>query len=42
MNPKDGPGVVDVLVAIFSPLIVMAMMFLMMVGYFLLAPWGRD
>ena len=42
MTPKDGPGVVDVLVTIFSPVIAMMLMCLCVVGYFLLAPWGRD
>lgn len=40
MNPKDGPGLVDVLVAIFSPVIVMVVMVISIMGYFLLAPWG--
>lgn len=42
MTPKDGPGLIDVLVTIISPVIVVVMMAVMIVGYFLLAPWGRE
>jgi hypothetical protein len=42
MAPKDGPGLIDVLVTIFSPLVVMVVMGITIVGYFLLAPWGRE
>lgn len=42
MNPKDGPGLVDVLVTILSPLLVMVVMVISIMGYFLLAPWERE
>jgi hypothetical protein len=42
MNPKDGPGLSDVLVTIFSQLIVMMVVAISIMGYFLLAPWGRE
>ena len=42
MTPKDGPGLVDVLVTILSPVIVMLVMGIMIMGYFLLAAWGRE
>ena len=42
MTPKDGPGLVDVLVTILSPVIVVVVMGISIVGYFLLAPWGRE
>lgn len=42
MNPKDGPGLTDVLATIFSPLIVMVVMVISIMGYFLLALWGRE
>ena len=42
MTPKDGPGLIDVLITIFSPLIVMVVMVISIMGYFLLAPWGRE
>lgn len=41
MNPKDGPGLVDVLVTIISPL-VMLLMLVAFMGHFLLAPWGGE
>ena len=42
MTPKDGPGLIDVLVTILSPLVVMMLMGVCIMGYFLLAPWGRE
>lgn len=42
MNPKDGPGIIDVLATIFAPLIVVIVMAIAIAGYFLLAPWGRE
>jgi hypothetical protein len=42
MTPKDGPGLIDVLVTIFSPLIVVLVTVASIAGYFLLAPWGRE
>ena len=38
MTQRDGPGLVDALVTIFSPLIVMVVMVICIAGFFLLAP----
>ena len=42
MTPKEGPGLVDVLVTIFSPVIVMVWVVASIVGYFLLALWAKE
>jgi len=41
MNPKDDPGLVDVLVTIFSPLIVMVVMMVFLLGWWVEAGWCR-
>jgi hypothetical protein len=42
MNPKDGPGLVDVLVTIFSPLIVMVVLTMVfLLGWWVEAGWCR-
>lgn len=41
MRPKRGPGVIDVLMVVFSPLIVAGLTVIFMLGWWVEAAWRR-
>jgi hypothetical protein len=41
VNPQDGPGPVDVIITIFSPLIVAVLIMIFILGWWVQAAWVR-